>query len=57
MLLRAEHILRTLENPTERPAEQPVSEETQEEVTPVFEAQIVVPNIAAAVSEVSSSNM
>lgn len=44
MLRRAEGVLNQLENPTARPSEQTSSEEPQEEVTPVFEARVIVPS-------------
>lgn len=46
MLRRAEAVIQQLENPTSRPQEPPANEETQEEeeVTPVIEARVIVPN-------------
>lgn len=44
MLRRAEGVLNQLENPTARGTEQASSEEPQEEVTPVFEARVIVPS-------------
>lgn len=43
MLRRVEAILNILENPTARPADVVPPEEPQEEVTPVFEARVIVP--------------
>ncbi|KAI4471692.1 large proline-rich protein bag6 [Holotrichia oblita] len=43
MLRRAECVLSQLENPTSRNSDQASSEEPQEEVTPVFEARVIVP--------------
>lgn len=45
MLRRAELVLQALENPTGRPADQPTPLEPFEEVTPVFEARVIVPNV------------
>lgn len=42
MLRRTESVLNQLENPTAR-TEQTPQEEPQEEVTPVFEARVIVP--------------
>ncbi|GJQ76871.1 hypothetical protein Trydic_g15077 [Trypoxylus dichotomus] len=44
MLRRAEGVLSQLENPTSRGTDQPSSEEPQEEVTPIFEARVIVPS-------------
>lgn len=44
MLRRAETALTALENPSVSPPEPPAQEEPQEEVTPVFEARVIVPN-------------
>ncbi|KAF2896772.1 hypothetical protein ILUMI_09390, partial [Ignelater luminosus] len=54
MLRRAEAVLTALENPTARPADQPAQEETQEEVTPIFEARVIVPSEAVVLSSVSN---
>ncbi|KRT83619.1 hypothetical protein AMK59_3956 [Oryctes borbonicus] len=43
MLRRAEGVLSQLENPS-RGTDQPSSEEPQEEVTPIFEARVIVPS-------------
>ncbi|KAK4877337.1 hypothetical protein RN001_009843 [Aquatica leii] len=61
MLRRAEAVLNTLENPSARPADQS-TQEGQTEITPVFEARVIVPNIpsneslneAAVISAVNS---
>lgn len=54
MLRRAESVIQQLENPTERPQEQqPSSEDAQEEeVTPVIEARVIVPNNNEPIDEV-----
>lgn len=44
MLRRAEAVLNILENPQTRTADQTPPEEAQEEVTPVFEARVIVPS-------------
>lgn len=44
MLRRAEAVLSILENPQARNSETNPPEEAQDEVTPVFEAQVIVPN-------------
>lgn len=54
MLRRAEAVLTALENPTARSADQPAQEETQEEVTPIFEARVIVPSEAVVLSSVSN---
>jgi hypothetical protein len=46
MLRRAEAVLNILENPSSRTPDNPPQEETQEEVTPVFEARVIVPSNA-----------
>lgn len=43
MLRRAEAVLNLLENPQARPSETNPPEETQDEVTPIFEARVIVP--------------
>ena len=43
MLRRIDTVLTLLENPNSRITERTPSEEPQEEVTPVFEARVVVP--------------
>lgn len=45
MLRRTENVLNQLENPSARSGQSP-PEEQQEEVTPVFEARVIVPNSA-----------
>ncbi|XP_056647813.1 large proline-rich protein bag6-B isoform X2 [Diorhabda sublineata] len=54
MLRRAEAVIQMLENPTARSQDQPASEENQEdeEVTPVIEARVVVPNNIEPIDEV-----
>lgn len=44
MLRRAEAVLNILENPQTRTTDQTPPEEAQEEVTPVFEARVIVPS-------------
>lgn len=46
MLRRAEAVILQLENPSSRQQDQSANEETQEdeEVTPVIEARVIVPN-------------
>lgn len=44
MLRRAETALSSLENPNVSAPESAPAEEPQEEVTPVFEARVIVPN-------------
>lgn len=45
MLKRADAVIRSLEDPQARSNDQsPPSEEPQEEITPVFEARVIVPN-------------
>lgn len=44
MLRRAECVLTMLENPASRGTDQAAAEEPQEEVTPVFEARVIVPS-------------
>lgn len=57
MLRRAEALIQQLENPSARLPEQPANEETQEEeeVTPVFEARVIVPNNSAPLDDVVSA--
>lgn len=47
MLRRAEAVLNALENPSLPVPEQTAQEEPQEEVTPVFEARVIVPSNGA----------
>lgn len=52
MLKRAEAVIKSLEDPQSRPAEQPTPpEEPQEEVTPVFEARVIVPSMNEPLDE------
>nr|CAI5828195.1 unnamed protein product [Callosobruchus analis] len=53
MLRRAEAVLNLLENPSARPEEQNQTEENQEEeVTPVIEARVIVPNNNGPINDV-----
>lgn len=52
MLKRAEAVIRSLEDPHFRPTEQSTTvEEPQEEVTPVFEARVIVPHTDEPIDE------
>lgn len=52
MLKRAEAVIKSLEDPQSRPTEQPTPpEEPQEEVTPVFEARVIVPSMNEPLDE------
>lgn len=52
MLTRAEAIIRFLEDPQGRnPEQSPVFEEQQEEVTPLFEARVIVPDTNEPIDE------
>ncbi|VEN55955.1 unnamed protein product [Callosobruchus maculatus] len=53
MLRRAEAVLNLLENPSARPEEQNQTDENQEEeVTPVIEARVIVPNNNGPINDV-----
>lgn len=52
MLKRAEAVIKSLEDPQSRPTEQTTPpEEPQEEVTPVFEARVIVPSMNEPIDE------
>lgn len=54
MLRRAEAVIQQLENPTSRQQDQLANEDTQEdeEVTPVIEARVIVPNNSEPIDDV-----